>query len=157
MTFHIFNKKTLIFTRLWDPHLWLCAWNMKDRKIRTAVVRTAGHILSAYHKSDICLPFISVPVINHTQQHASLSKNMHTHTGEHLCYTAIIPTISILWFPFNTQEIVQHKHLEINTYLVYRDIRPFSLWNLCMCACLWYKSSYCLRLHRSLCTTNTQS
>lgn len=84
-----------------------------------------------------------------------LKEHVHTHTGEHL--SAIIPAITILWVPFNIQGIVPRKHLQINTYHVYCDIRLFWLWNLCTCACLWYKSPYCLRLHRSPCTTNTKS
>jgi len=155
MIFHIFNKKIQIFTWLWDPHLWLCAWNMKDRKIRTAVVCRAHHVCLSQITS---LSFIYLCSCHQSYPTTCIPlKKMCTHTGEHLCNTAIIPTISILWFPFNTPEIVQHKHLEINTYHVYRDIRLFSLWNLCTCACLCPQSSYCLRLHRSPCTTNTQS
>lgn len=81
------QKMSDFYSTMRSTFMIMCMKYMKDRKIRTAVVRTAGHILSAYHKSDICLPFFSVLVINHTQQHASLSKNTHTHTLENTSVT----------------------------------------------------------------------
>ncbi len=61
----------------------------------------------------------------------------HTHTHTHwrtlFCDAAIIPTITILCVPFDTQWIMPHKHLQINTYHVYRDIRLFAVKSVYVC------------------------
>ncbi len=57
----------------------------------------------------------------------------HTHWRTFFCDAAIIPTITILCVPFDTQGIVQHKHLQINTYHVYRDIWLFAVKSVYVC------------------------
>ncbi len=61
------------------------------------------------------------------------STHTHTHWRTLFCDAAIIPTITILCVPFDTQGIVQHKHLQINTYHVYRDIWLFAVKSVYVC------------------------
>lgn len=158
--FFIFSTKMFNFFLDYEIHIYDYVheiWKTERSEQRWSGLQGTSCLLITNQISVFHLSLFLSSIIPNNMHLSQKNMHTHTHTGEHLCYTAIIPTISILWFPFNTQEIVQHKHLEINTYHVYRDIRQFSLWNLCTCACLWYKSSYCLRLHRSPCTTNIQS
>ncbi len=39
----------------------------------------------------------------------------------------------MIWIPFDTQGIVPHKHLQINTYHVHRDIRLFAVKSVYVC------------------------